>query len=271
MPELPEVETIRRGLAPRLEGVRLRGAKMRTARLRNPLDSKLETTLRGQIISQVQRRGKVLIFRLQKGALLVHLGMSGNLRFENQARKPGRHDHWDLLLPHRQVLRYRDPRRFGSLLATDQDPAIHPSLAHLGPEPLEDPNLGAHLHQVFQGRKAAVKTLLLDGRLIAGVGNIYASEALFGAGIRPGMAGRRLSGPKCFRLANSLQNVLRRALKAGGTTLQDHRNANGAWGQFGQELAVYGRKGLPCAHCGHPIQSRLLSGRNTFWCPQCQS
>ncbi len=270
MPELPEVETTRRGIEPFLLGRRLRGAEVRQGRLRQPLPRGLSQLVEGARLTAVERRAKYLLLRWPGDSLLCHLGMSGSMRVVPEREAPGRHDHYDLLLPDRKRLRYRDPRRFGLLLRAGEAPETHPLLAGLGPEPLGPDFDGGHLRRSFCGRRAAVKGLLLDGRVVAGVGNIYACEALFLARIRPTTPGGRVGQERCDRLAAAVREVLGRAVEAGGTTLKDFVGSSGDPGYFRQELAVYGREGLPCPSCEGPIRRQVLGQRSTFDCPRCQ-
>jgi len=269
MPELPEVETVRRGLVPHLLGRRFVAAVVREARLRWPVPADLEARIRGRLILGLQRRGKYLLMQLDDAWLICHLGMSGNLRLVPADTPLRKHDHIDLLLDDGQVLRYRDPRRFGALLWTP-DPAGHPLIAGLGVEPLSDEFDGARLHALCRGRSSAIKQVIMDAHLLVGVGNIYANEALFQAGIDPRIPAGRLSRPRCAGLAAAIKDVLARAIAAGGSTLRDFVDGHGNPGWFQQTYRVYGRAGLPCATCGNPIRSQRLGARATCWCPRCQ-
>jgi formamidopyrimidine-DNA glycosylase len=272
MPELPEVETTRRGLEPLLVARRITGAVVRNATLRWPVAPELTTRLPGSRIDAVARRAKYLVLATGQGHLLLHLGMSGSLRVLPAGTPATKHDHVDILLDDGQCLRLRDPRRFGSILFAGDDPAQHALLAHLGPEPLDldAAALGAHLHAASRGRRAAVKLFLMDAGVVVGVGNIYASEALFRAGIRPGKTASSLTRPAFVRLATAVQAVLAEAIAAGGTTLRDFSNSDGLPGYFAQELNVYARAGAPCRQCATPIREQRLGQRSTFWCPVCQ-
>ncbi len=270
MPELPEVETTRRGIEPHLLGKRLRGAEVRRAKLRLPVPRALGATLAGVRITAVERRAKYLVLRWNGGSLISHLGMSGSWRVVGETEEPGKHDHLDLLLPARRRLRYRDPRRFGLLVAGGPDPEEHRLLRGLGPEPLGADFHGGHLHAAFAGRRAAVKPLLLDSRIVVGVGNIYACEALFLAGVRPSTPAGRLSRARCERLAEEIRAVLTHAVEVGGTTLRDFLGTGGEPGYFAQQLKVYGREGEPCRSCGGPVRRRVQAQRSTFDCPRCQ-
>ncbi|RDS84029.1 bifunctional DNA-formamidopyrimidine glycosylase/DNA-(apurinic or apyrimidinic site) lyase [Dyella psychrodurans] len=274
MPELPEVETTRRGIAPHLIGRRIVSVTLRRADLRWPIPREISDVLPGQRIDEVERRAKYLLLHTSAGSALLHLGMSGVLRVLPPDIPAGAHDHVDLLLePTRQererILRFTDPRRFGCLL---WQPAgtTHELLANLGPEPLTDAFDGALLWQRSRGRKAAVKLFLMDNAIVVGVGNIYASEALFAAGIDPRRAAGSVSRPRYERLAAEVKRILAWAIERGGTTLRDFLNPDGAPGYFFRELSVYGREGEPCKVCGTAIRQAVIGQRSTFWCPRCQ-
>ena len=270
MPELPEVETTRRGIEPHLRGRRVTAVHVHDRRLRWPVTPGLETSLRGQRVLAVERRAKYLLLRFKPGTLIMHLGMSGNLRVLPSGTALLKHDHFELLLDSKFVLRLNDPRRFGSCLYTTDDPARHPLLRDLAPEPLEHGFDGTYLHRVTRRRRVAIKPLLLNGRLITGVGNIYASEALFRARIRPRRAARSLTSAECTRLAASIRRVLTAAIRVGGTTLRDYVGADGDPGYFQQKLYVYERAGLPCRRCRSPIRQITQGQRSTYYCPRCQ-
>lgn len=270
MPELPEVETTRRGIEPHLLGRRISDVEIRQASLRWPIDPALAGHFRGAVIDSVQRRAKYLLIHTSAGTLILHLGMSGNLRLLDQGVTAGKHDHADIVLDNATLLRLHDPRRFGALLWTDQDPSSHPLMANLGPEPLSADFDGDHLYQLSRRRKAPVKTFIMNSHVVVGVGNIYASEALYLAGIRPGIAAGRVSGPRYQALAASVKQVLRRAIRAGGTTLRDFRGSDGRPGYFQQKLQVYGREGGACNKCGTTIRRIVIANRSTFYCPRCQ-
>ncbi len=270
MPELPEVETTRRGIEPHLRGRRVTAVHVHDRRLRWPVTPGLETALRGQRVQAVERRAKYLLLRFKPGTLIMHLGMSGNLRVLPSGTALLKHDHLELQLDSKFVLRLNDPRRFGSCLYTTDDPALHPLLRELAPEPLEPGFDGSYLHRVTRRRRVAIKPLLLNGRLITGVGNIYASEALFRARIRPRRAARSLSVAECARLAVAIRRVLSAAIRVGGTTLRDYVGADGDPGYFSQKLYVYERAGLPCRRCRTPIRQFTQGQRSTYFCPQCQ-
>lgn len=270
MPELPEVETTRRGIAPRLGGQRITAVRVRESRLRWPVSPELAALLPLAPVDAVERRAKYLLIRTAAGTAMLHLGMSGSLRFVDPAQPLRPHDHIELLLADGGALRFNDPRRFGSLLWIAGDPFAHPLLAGLGPEPLGPDFTGAWLRERTRGRRAAIKTVIMDGHVVVGVGNIYASESLFRAGIRPGNAAGRISLPQLTRLVDAIRDVLGAAIRAGGTTLRDFHNGEGQPGYFGREIQVYGRAGQPCLACGSPVRQRRMGQRSTFWCPQCQ-
>lgn len=269
MPELPEVETTRRGLAPLLEGRRITGVTLRRPDLRWPIPEAVGRQLPGQRIDTVARRAKYLLLHTGAGSALWHLGMSGVMRVLPATAPTGAHDHVDVGLDDGRVLRFTDPRRFGCLLW--QAPGtLHPRLAGLGPEPLSTDFSGATLFAASRGRAASIKTLLMDQAVVVGVGNIYAAEALFEAGIRPTTPAGRLGRQRCERLANAVKRILGNAIERGGTTLRDFLNADGLPGYFAQELLVYGREGEPCKVCGTRLESMRLGQRATTWCPRCQ-
>jgi formamidopyrimidine-DNA glycosylase len=269
MPELPEVETVRRGLAPQLCGRSFAAVVVREGRLRWPVPGDLEARIAGHEIVGLQRRGKYLLMQLDDAWLIWHLGMSGNLRLMPADTPLRRHDHIDLLLDNGRVLRYHDPRRFGALLWSS-DPARHPLIAVLGVEPLSDDFDGTVLHDLCHGRGSAIKQVIMDSHLVVGVGNIYANEALFHAGIDPATPAGRLSRPRCARLAAAIKTILTEAIAAGGSTLRDFVDGHGNRGWFQQSYRVYGRAGLPCTVCGSLIRTRRQAARATCWCPRCQ-
>jgi formamidopyrimidine-DNA glycosylase len=269
LPELPEVETTRRGLAPHVRGRRVLALRVHEPRLRWPIDPHLPRKLRGQRIRRVARRAKYLLLELDSGTLLLHLGMSGNLRVVPRDTPRLPHDHFDLLLDSGHAVRFNDPRRFGSLLYTT-DSRAHPLLKDLGPEPLGAGFDADYLWQITRGRRVALKQLLMNSHLVVGVGNIYASEALFRARIRPQRAARRLSRADAVRLVRAVRTVLALAIRAGGTTLRDYLGTDGAPGYFRQKLYVYERAGKPCRRCGTPIRALTQGQRSTYYCPSCQ-
>jgi formamidopyrimidine-DNA glycosylase len=269
MPELPEVETTRLGLLPRLQGRTLSRVVVRNPHLRWPVPDDLEAHLAGQALRQLTRRGKYLLFDFGTGTQIVHLGMSGSLRFAGPDEPAALHDHVDWAFDDGTTLRLRDPRRFGAVLWTD-DASRHPLLAHLGPEPLTPDFDAAYLYAQCQRRKAAIKQVIMDAQVVVGVGNIYASESLFHAGIRPTTAARRLSRPACARLAAAIRQVLTAAIAAGGSSLRDYVHSSGELGYFQLQTRVYDREGLPCKACATPIRRIVQGQRASFYCPNCQ-
>jgi formamidopyrimidine-DNA glycosylase len=270
VPELPEVETTLRGVRPYLEGRRIADLKVRDGRLRYPVPRDLGETLAGQRIHGLRRRGKYLLLDLDLGTLLIHLGMSGSLRVLSATTEPGPHDHLDLVLVDGPCMRLRDPRRFGVFLWLAGPPETHPLLAHLGPEPLGDGFDGDYLHRMARGRRTAVKSFIMDGGVVVGVGNIYANEALFLAGIHPNRAAGRIGLDRYRTLVGRIRAVLAAAIEQGGTSLRDFVQEDGSPGYFAQSLQVYGRTGEPCPTCAGPIRLRRIGQRSSFYCPRCQ-
>ncbi len=270
MPELPEVETTRRGIRPWLEGSQVTAVRVRQRMLRWPVPRRLDRDLPGQTVREVRRRAKYLLVCADNGTLIMHLGMSGSLRVLRDIPAPGAHDHIDLELSSGRTLRFNDPRRFGAALWTTRDPLGHPLLRDLGPEPLEPGFDGTYLHAVSRGRRAAIKTLIMNARVVVGVGNIYASEALFRAGIHPTRPAGRISLARMERLAAAIRDVLAEAIAEGGTTLRDFAWGEGQPGYFARELRVYDRAGLPCPVCETPVRRRVLGQRSTYYCVNCQ-
>lgn len=269
MPELPEVEITRRGLLPTLPGRKIDAVVARHTALRYPLPRNLARLLAGQVLRCIDRRGKYLLFRFDNGTLILHLGMSGSLRLLPAREPPGRHDHLDLVFG-AEVLRLRDPRRFGAALWVKDDASAHPLLAPLGIEPLADDFTGAWLLAATRGRLTPIKPFLMDSHVIVGVGNIYASESLFRAGVDPRTPAGRLSRARCDRIAAAIKVTLEAALAAGGSTLRDFIHSDGGSGWFQQQHSVYGREGQACRVCGTRIRALRLAQRSTFYCPRCQ-
>ncbi len=273
VPELPEVETIRRGLKPHLCGKVLQTIRVHEPRLRWPVDeAKLKAAIGGRRLRDIRRRAKYLLFDFEgELTLLVHLGMSGQLRLLRKPAELERHDHIQLFFEDGLELRYRDPRRFGMMdaVATDRV-AEHPRLQHLGAEPLDESIPAESFYDTVRQSRKPIKNLLMDGTFLVGVGNIYANEALFYAGVHPETPAHRLSLEKWRELLACVRQVLRRALREGGTTLNDFVDSRGEPGYFQLSLAVYGREGEPCPQCGSAIQKTVLTGRGTFFCPRCQ-
>ncbi|HSD54784.1 MAG TPA: bifunctional DNA-formamidopyrimidine glycosylase/DNA-(apurinic or apyrimidinic site) lyase [Burkholderiales bacterium] len=270
MPELPEVETTRRGIRGALRGRTIAALVLREPRLRWRVDRRLPATLAGQRIRDVRRRAKYLIVDADDGSLILHLGMSGSLRVLDPSTPLRAHDHYDLLLDSGRCLRFNDPRRFGSLHWAQGDPTHHPLLAALGPEPLSCAFSVDYLAQRARGRRVAIKQFLMDQRIVVGVGNIYASEALFRAGVHPRRAAGRVSRARLGALVDGVRAVLRDAIRAGGTTLRDYVAADGSPGYFRQRLYVYERTGQPCRRCRTPVRQLLQGQRSTYYCPRCQ-
>lgn len=272
MPELPEVEVVRRGIASELEGRRIAGVTIRNPNLRWPVPTDLEQTLRDLEIRTVMRRGKYLLLDCGAGTLILHLGMSGSLRLVTRATNttPQKHDHVDLLLDNGMFLRFRDPRRFGAWLWTAGNAMGHPLLAHLGPEPLTEAFDGKLLYKKTRNRSASIKEVLMNSRIVVGIGNIYANEALFLAGIHPAIAAGRIGARRCARLVQAIKETLERAIEAGGSSLRDFVDSDGNAGYFQQQYWVYGRVGQPCRKCGTNIEQIRQGQRSSFYCPRCQ-
>lgn len=269
MPELPEVETSRRGIAPWTEDQRVDSVIVRDRRLRWPVPAALERNLSGQTVRALSRRAKYLLFTTDAGTAMLHLGMSGSVRIVDPDEPAGRHDHVDIRFANGKALRFRDPRRFGSLLWAER-PEEHPLLRDLGPEPLDAAFDGQYLRGRARGRRVAVKPFVMNSRIVVGVGNIYANEALHHAGIHPKRAAGRVSRARMDRLAEAIRSVLERAIEAGGTTLRDFHGGDGQPGYFRTRLDVYERGGLPCRRCGETISATVLGQRATYYCKRCQ-
>ncbi|TQV82536.1 bifunctional DNA-formamidopyrimidine glycosylase/DNA-(apurinic or apyrimidinic site) lyase [Exilibacterium tricleocarpae] len=270
MPELPEVETTRRGIEPHVAGHTVTAVELRRARLRWPIPADLPVLLKRRKLLSVNRRGKYLLLRFTHGHALLHLGMSGSLRVVAADQPPRKHDHVDIRFGNGAVLRFTDPRRFGALLWTAEPPAEHSLLRHLGPEPLTEAFNADYLFARSRKRKQAVKTLIMDSAVVVGVGNIYANEALYLAGIRPSRAAGGISRAACEALTANIKEVLAKAIAQGGTTLRDFVGGDGKPGYFKQQLWVYGRGGQPCGRCGKPLKEVRLGQRSTVYCTACQ-
>jgi formamidopyrimidine-DNA glycosylase len=269
MPELPEVETTRRGLLPHVEGRRITAVTLRRPDLRWPIPSEITRLLPGQRIDSVRRRAKYLLMDTAAGSALLHLGMTGSLRVLPADTPLKAHDHVDLALDSGQVVRFNDPRRFGCLLW--QPPGqVHPLLQVLGPEPLAPEFDGEYLFARSRGRNAPVKSFLMDQRVVVGLGNIYAAESLYRAGISPLRAAGRVSRERYVALAAAVKEILDYAITRGGTTLRDFISPDGVPGYFEQELSAYGRGGRPCPGCGRPLKQRSIGQRASVWCGSCQ-
>jgi formamidopyrimidine-DNA glycosylase len=271
MPELPEVETTRRGIAPHVCGRRVARIDVYDSRLRWPVPADVDARMRGATIERIERRSKYLLFRLGATTLIVHLGMTGTLRVFAPGTAPSRgtHDHVDIVLDDGTLLRYRDPRRFGAMLFARADRS-HPLLDALGPEPFDAAFDADYLWRTTRTRTASIKLVLMDNHVVCGVGNIYANEALYRAGIRPGVRANRVSRPRLSRLVDAVRDVLEAAIAKGGSTLRDYVGSDGSAGYFQLEYFVYGREGRPCRVCGSPIRHVRMGGRASFYCPHCQ-
>ncbi|GAA5786646.1 bifunctional DNA-formamidopyrimidine glycosylase/DNA-(apurinic or apyrimidinic site) lyase [Chitiniphilus shinanonensis] len=270
MPELPEVETTRRGIAPHLERAQVTEMIVRERRLRWPIPPELPDAVVGRALLGLERRAKYLLFGFEHGTLLVHLGMTGTLRVLTEPFPAEKHDHVDIVLDNGRRLRFRDPRRFGAMLWHSGPPDTHPLLAALGPEPLSEAFNTDHLAQALARRQAAIKQVIMDNHVVVGVGNIYASESLFRARVDPRRNAAGLSGEEIARLVAAIRETLTDAIRAGGTTLRDFVDSDGRSGYFLLQCFVYGRTGEPCRVCGTPIQQLRQGQRATFFCPTCQ-
>ncbi len=270
MPELPEVETTRRGIQPHIEGRVVKKLVVRQPSLRWLVPEELPAIVKGQRIASVERRAKYLLLGFTKGTAIIHLGMSGSLRIIKATEPPMAHDHVDWILEDGRALRFTDPRRFGCLLWQGKGEAQHALLASLGPEPLSSEFDGELLYQRSRNRKSPVKTFIMDNKIVVGVGNIYANEALYAAGIRPDRAAGSISRKRYLCLAEEIKKVLAKAIEQGGTTLRDFVGGDGKPGYFKQELMVYGRGGQPCRHCRKLLTEVRLGQRSTVYCRACQ-
>jgi formamidopyrimidine-DNA glycosylase len=271
MPELPEVETTLRGIKPYIILQKIKQISVRQYQLRWPIMPEINHKTKKKIIQAVERRGKYLLLKMRGGALILHLGMSGSLRILTDPVLPGKHDHVDIELENNILLRFNDPRRFGALLWTKGNPLQHPLLAELGPEPLTPQFSARYLWQRAQQRKTAIKLLIMDSKIVVGIGNIYANEILFAAGISPFAAAEQISLKHCQRLVQCIKKILRAAILQGGTTLKNFANCEGKPGYFKLHLKAYGRTGLPCIACKTLLKEARLGQRSTVYCPQCQA
>jgi len=270
MPELPEVETSRRGISPHILKQTVTRVVIRQKQLRWPIPNRLKTELINQRIEAVERRGKYLLLRTSAGTVIIHLGMSGSLHIVDDTLPAEKHDHFDICFSHQKTLRLRDPRRFGAVLWTKTDPLKHKLIKDLGPEPLDTAFTAEHLYKSSRNRKIAVKTFIMNSKVVVGVGNIYASESLFLAGINPKRQAGNISLARYQKLFDSIQSVLSLAIEQGGTTLRDFTHHDGKPGYFQQTLNVYGRKDLACFHCKQPIKHIVQQQRSSFYCSTCQ-
>ncbi|WP_347332548.1 bifunctional DNA-formamidopyrimidine glycosylase/DNA-(apurinic or apyrimidinic site) lyase [Marinimicrobium locisalis] len=269
MPELPEVETTRRGIAPHIERRKITAVHIRQPSLRWPIPHTLESSLLGQQLLDTQRRGKYLLLRFPTGTLLIHLGMSGNLRIVTPSEPPRFHDHVDIAFGN-NILRYCDPRRFGCMLWVEGDPLAHSLLAHLGPEPLGEDFTAEYLFKRSRKRTAPIKQFLMDSKTVVGVGNIYANEALYFSGIKPIRKAGTVTRKQFERLVENIRFVLQRSIEQGGTTLRDFVGGDGQPGYFKQQLMVYGRGAQPCKQCGKALKEIRMNNRTTVYCVACQ-
>jgi formamidopyrimidine-DNA glycosylase len=269
MPELPEVETTLRGIKPYLLKQRIARVIVRESSLRWPVTEAVRRA-EGQQLVALDRRGKYLLLKLEHGGLIIHLGMSGSLRILEEFKAPEKHDHIDVELENGVCLRFNDPRRFGAFLWVDGAMEDHELLRHLGPEPLSAEFTAEYLSELSRGRRVAVKNFIMNGHIVVGVGNIYASEALFMAGIHPQRAAGRISRQRYQGLVTAIRDVLQRAIQQGGTTLRDFVNSDGDPGYFAQELLVYDRAGHDCFQCGAAIRKKVIGQRSSYYCSACQ-
>lgn len=270
MPELPEVETTKKGIQPHLEGQTIKKVTIRNPKLRVPVPMELDDLCAGKKIKTVTRRAKYLLLHLTQGYVLIHLGMSGHLRIMPKDTPPEKHDHVDMLLGNNLVLRYCDPRRFGLFFYIDENPYQHPLLAHLGPEPLSEAFNSSYLSQRAKNKNLPIKSLIMNNDVVVGVGNIYATESLFLSGIHPLTAAKNVSTESLHTLTNTIKQVLQAAIEAGGTTLKDFYSFEGKPGYFSIALKVYGRKKDHCFQCNSVIDTVVIGGRHSAFCPQCQ-
>lgn len=272
MPELPEVETTKNGIAPHILNQTIASIEIRQPKLRWPIPDEVPSKLPGQVIRNVTRRGKYIGVETEAGTLIIHLGMSGSLYFVDPETAPMFHDHVDIhFLGYDKVLRYTDPRRFGAMLWQEGDWHAHELISHLGPEPLTDAFNVEYLHSKAKGRKQAIKQFIMDSKVVVGVGNIYANEALFMAGIRPTRAAGNISKARLAVFVECIKTVLAAAIERGGTTLRDFISGEGKPGYFKQELKVYGRAELPCRVCAKPLTEIRQGQRSTVYCAHCQT
>ncbi len=271
MPELPEVETTRLGIAPHIIGQTIKNILIHNKNLRWPITTTLKKDLLNKQFQKIDRRGKYLLFYTDHGCMILHLGMSGSLRIVDKNIKPEKHDHLDILFASGKILRFHDPRRFGSVIWTKKDPLQHELIKDLGPEPLDKDFNGERLYKKSRKRTQTIKNFIMDSHNVVGVGNIYASESLFLAGINPKRKAGNLSLERYERLANAIKKILRQSIKQGGTTLRDFVNGDGKPGYFQQQLNVYGRASQPCKKCKSTIKEIKLGQRSSFYCPVCQT
>ena len=273
MPELPEVETTRNGILPFTKSHKVKNCTIRNRNLRWPIDKNLAEIITGHTVLDLRRRGKYLLFEFEKGTLIWHLGMSGSIRVltAETATQPEKHDHIDLELSSEATLRYNDPRRFGAVLWTDEPVNEHKLIAHLGPEPLSEAFNADYLYKTSRNRKQPIKSWIMDSKIVVGVGNIYANESLFLAGVHPLKATGKLTQSQAILLTKTIKQVLTNAIKQGGTTLKDFVGADGKLGYFKQKLNVYGRGQQPCPNCEKKLTEKQIAQRTTVYCTRCQN
>ena len=270
MPELPEVETSLRGIMPHIDQQTITQVVIRNRKLRWPLPPNLEKKLGGQTVHKLTRRGKYLIFQCDDGSLLLHLGMSGHLRILEKQTPPKKHDHVDIHFANGKTLRFNDPRRFGSLIWTEDAPDEHTLLAHLGPEPLGSEFSGQYLFNKSRSRQLSLKSFIMDGKVVVGVGNIYAAESLFATRLHPEQPANTVSLADYGKLAKTIKNILQKAIEQGGTTLKDFSRSDGSPGYFSIKLKVYGKAGQPCPRCKQKLELIQVGQRSTVFCDACQ-
>jgi len=270
MPELPEVETTLRGITPLIEKQKVDKINIYNPSLRWPIDLSIIKQLKNKTLVSTERRAKYLLLHFKHGTLIIHLGMSGSLRVVSQKTPLEKHDHFEIIFSNKKTLRLRDPRRFGSVLWTQDNWQEHKLIASLGPEPFDVLFTAKYLHQKSRKRNVAIKSFIMDSHIVVGVGNIYASESLFLANIHPTQAAKKISLRRFEVLVTAIQKILQQAIEQGGTTLKDFSSPDGKPGYFAQKLTVYGRKDLPCMQCGHPIKQRVINQRATYYCTHCQ-
>ena len=270
MPELPEVETTLRGIKAHITRHKIANVIVRHPRLRWPVPKDLHEQLKGQVLKRVRRRAKYLLFEFDTGTLILHLGMSGRLRVLPRSTAPQKHDHVDLCFDNDICLRFTDPRRFGAVLFTNTEPELHPLIQHIGPEPLTKAFNGDYLWQRARGKKIPVKSYIMDSKIVAGVGNIYATEALFLAHLHPETPAGKVQPAQYKKLAAAIKSILKKAIEKGGTTLKDFMKSDGSPGYFSIALKAYGRAGKPCPRCHTLLKSLRVGQRSTVYCPGCQ-
>lgn len=270
MPELPEVETSRRGIEPHLHKRTITGITIRQHKLRWPIPKNLPALAKGQKIREVCRRAKYIYLKLDNGSIIIHLGMSGSLRICTSKTPPEKHDHIDITVSSKKILRLRDPRKFGCVLWTAGDIELHKLIRSLGPEPLDNVFTAEYLHGKAKKRSCSIKSFIMNSHMVVGVGNIYASESLFKAGINPKRKAGSVSLARYEKLVEAIKKTLRDSIEQGGTTLKDFTSEDGQPGYFAQKLLVYGRAGEACSVCGKPVKQITQQARSTFYCSQCQ-